>query len=231
MADLTPDLQVCLSWGLIAESFHSLQSLSVSYFHVILGLQGPCFPSIWMWKAVLIAPLERSTCPYQRSPRMRFRSSIPSCSSSSLDLAHTFHQPVCQRFSWLHHWSIPHVHTIRVFSSSEWGADPQCKATQVAHWTWWWQCLGAWHCRSVWSLPCHSAADAGVLALSIAKSHWHGALHSAHKSCIHSHGLEREMTWRKDWWQLFELLPGGFLMLWLEVHSHLLLRAKASEKI
>ena len=29
-ADLTPDLQVCLSWGSIAESFHSLWSLSVT---------------------------------------------------------------------------------------------------------------------------------------------------------------------------------------------------------
>ena len=48
MADLTPDLQVCLSWGSIAESFHSLQSLSVSCFHVILGLPGPCFPSTCM---------------------------------------------------------------------------------------------------------------------------------------------------------------------------------------
>ena len=66
MADLTPDLQVhvCLSWGSIAESFHSLQSLSVSCFHVILGLPGPCFPSTCMSKAVLTAPLEHSTCPY-----------------------------------------------------------------------------------------------------------------------------------------------------------------------
>ena len=46
MEDLTPDLQVCLSWGLVAESFHSLQSLSVSCFHVILGPPGPCFPFI-----------------------------------------------------------------------------------------------------------------------------------------------------------------------------------------
>ena len=56
MADLTPDLQVRLLWGLIAESFHSLQSLSVSCFHVILGLPGPCFPSTCMSKAVLTAP-------------------------------------------------------------------------------------------------------------------------------------------------------------------------------
>ena len=55
MADLTPDLQRCLLWGSIAESFHALQSLSVSCFHVIVGLRGPCFPF-----------------------RMRFRSSMPS---------------------------------------------------------------------------------------------------------------------------------------------------------
>ena len=111
MADLTPDLQLRLSWGLIAESFHSLQSLSVSCFHVILGLPDPCFPSTCMSKAVLIAPLERSPCPYHRSLlsfRMRSRSSMPSRTS-----------------------------------------------TFVAHWTWWWQCLATWHCRSVWSLPCH----------------------------------------------------------------------------
>ena len=73
---------------LMAESFHSLQSLSVSCFHVILGLPGPHFPSICMSKAVLTAPLERSTCPYHRnllSFRMRSRSSMPSRASSSLD--------------------------------------------------------------------------------------------------------------------------------------------------
>ena len=61
-----------------------LQSLSVSCFCVILGLPGPHFPS-----AVLTAPLERSTCPYQRSLfsfRMRSRSSMPSHPNSSLDL-------------------------------------------------------------------------------------------------------------------------------------------------
>ena len=92
MADLTPDLQVCLSSGLIAESFHSLQSLSVSCFPVILGLPGPRFPSTCMSKAVLIAPLEHSTCPYHRSLlffRMRSRSSMPSRTSRSLDLVAT----------------------------------------------------------------------------------------------------------------------------------------------
>ena len=74
------------------ESFHSLQSLCVSCFKVILGLQGPRFPSTCMSKVVLTAPLERSTCPYQWSLlsfRMRSRSSMPSSTSSSLDLVVT----------------------------------------------------------------------------------------------------------------------------------------------
>ena len=89
---ISPDLQVCLSRGLITESFHSLQSLSISCFHVILCLSGPHFSSTCMWKAVLTAPLERSTCPYQQSLlsfRMRSRSSMPSRASSSLDLVMT----------------------------------------------------------------------------------------------------------------------------------------------
>ena len=85
MADLTPALQVCLSWGSIAQSFLSLRSLSI-----ILGLLLPCFPSTCcMSQAVLTAPLARSMCPYQRSFlsfRMRSRSSLWSCPSSSLDL-------------------------------------------------------------------------------------------------------------------------------------------------
>ena len=78
------------SWEL-----HSLQSLSVSCFHVILGLPDPGdprFPSICMSKAVLTAPLEHSTCPYHLSLvsfRMRSRFSMPSCTSSSLDLVVT----------------------------------------------------------------------------------------------------------------------------------------------
>ena len=76
----------------MAKSFHSLQSLSVSCFHVILGLPGPRFPSTCMSKAVLTAPLERSTCPYHWSLpsfRMRSRSSMPSHKSSSLGLVVT----------------------------------------------------------------------------------------------------------------------------------------------
>ena len=91
------------------------------------------------------------------------------------------------RLSWLHHCSVPNVHTSRAFSPSEWGPDPQCQAAQVAQWTWYGQCLAAWHCSSVWSLPCHSTADTGDLALSMAKSHWHGALHSTHKNCTRGH--------------------------------------------
>ena len=81
MADLTPYLQVYLLWVLIAESFHSLQSLSVSCFHVILGLPGPGFPSTCMSKVVLTAPLEHSTCPYQQS-LLSFRMRASSSSSS-----------------------------------------------------------------------------------------------------------------------------------------------------
>ena len=58
-------------------------------FQVNLGLAGPCFPLTCMSEAVLTAPLERSTCPYQRSLlsfSMRSRSSMPSRASSSVDL-------------------------------------------------------------------------------------------------------------------------------------------------
>ena len=67
----------------------TLQFCSVICFHVILGLPGPCFPSTYMSKALLTAPLERSTCPYQRSLfsfRMRSTYSMLTRTSSSLDL-------------------------------------------------------------------------------------------------------------------------------------------------
>ena len=67
IADLTPDLQVLLSRGSTVVSFHSRQSFSVNFFHVCLGLPAPRLPSICISYAVLIAPLERSTCPNQRS--------------------------------------------------------------------------------------------------------------------------------------------------------------------
>ena len=64
-------------------------SLSVSFFHVSLGLPGLLLPSICISHAVLIAPLERSTCPNKRSLlslKMRSRSSSSSFASNSLDL-------------------------------------------------------------------------------------------------------------------------------------------------
>ena len=118
----------------------TLQSLSVSCFHVMLGLPGPRFPSTCMSKAVLTAPLECSTCPYHRSLfsfRVGSRSSMPSPTSSSLDLLVTMSCGL----------------TIADLSD---------------------------HCPVV-------LLQTGGLALSMAKSRWHGALHSAHKSCTHGH--------------------------------------------
>ena len=89
IADLTPDLQVLLSWGSTVVSFHSRQSVSVSFFHVCLGLPAlPRLPSICISYAVLIASLEHVTCPNQRSLslKMRSKSSSWSFASSSLDL-------------------------------------------------------------------------------------------------------------------------------------------------
>ena len=43
-------------------------------------------------------------------------------------------------------------------------------------------------------------ADAGGLALLMAKSHWHGALRSAHKSYTRGHTcLERDVAERENW--------------------------------
>ena len=72
-------------------SFHSQQSLSIGFIHVSLGLHAPppCPQSAYhKCHAVLIAPLERSTCPNQRSIlslKMRSRSSSSSFASNSLD--------------------------------------------------------------------------------------------------------------------------------------------------
>ena len=140
--------------------------------------------------------------------------------------AHAFHQPVGQRLSWLHHWRVPHVHTSGAFSPSECGPYLQCQARQVTHWIWWRQCLAAWHCRSVWSLPRHFAVHIGGLALSMAKSHWHGALHSTHTSCTRGH-----LSWMRGGGKR-ELVAAPWTssrrfshVLWLKVHSHQLLRA------
>ena len=159
------------------QGFYSLQSLSVSCFHVILGLPDPCFRSTCMSKTVLTAPLEHSTCPYQQSLlsfRKRSRFLMLCRASSSLDLVVTS--------------------------------------------------LAACRCRSVWSLSCHFAADVGGLALSMAKSHWHGALCSTNKNCTCSHlswnrgGGKRELV-AVPWTSSRQFSN----MLWLKVHSHRLL--------
>ena len=71
-------------------SFHSRQSLSVSFFHVSLGLPAPTpLLPICISHAVLIAPLERPTYPNQRSLlslKMGSKSLSPSFASNSLDL-------------------------------------------------------------------------------------------------------------------------------------------------
>ena len=145
------------------------------------------------------------------------------CMSTWTSQAHAFHQPVCQKLSWLHHWSIPCVHTSGAFSPSEWDLDLQCQAVQVAHWIWWWQCLGAWHCRSViiaLSFRCWS------WRFGFVKCHWHGAFCSTHKSCTRGHvswkggGGKRELvaaSWTSSRWFSH--------VLWLKVHSRRLLRA------
>ena len=121
-----------------SESFHSLQSLSVS-----------CFPSTCMSMAVLTALLEHSTCPYQRSLlsfRMRSRSSMPSRTSSSLDLVVTMSCGL----------------TLQI-----------CLIIALS-----------FHCRF------------GDLALSMAKSHWHGAVRSSHQLYTRPHILKER--WRKE---------------------------------
>ena len=88
MADLTTDLQVCLSWGSIAElPLSAIPLCQLLPCH--LGPPRPRSSSTCRSEAVLTAPLERSTYPYQRSLltfRIRSISSLPSRASSSLDL-------------------------------------------------------------------------------------------------------------------------------------------------
>ena len=121
----------------------TLQSHSVSCFHVILGLPGPCFPS---------------TC---------------------------------------------------MFSPSEWGPDPQCQTAQVAHWTGWWQCLAAWHCRS------DHCPVIPLQTLEVWLCQWSsltGMEHCAlHTRAVHAATCpERKVAGRENWQQLLALLPGGF---------------------
>ena len=126
-------------------SFLSRQSLSVSFFHVSLGLPAPRLPSICISHAVLIAQLERSTCPNQRSLlslKMRLRSSN----------------------------SIFAIYWLNLTVATSSGLILQI-------------CL---------IRPYHCAAGS---FWSVAKFHWHGAWHSAHKSCIHGH-----VSCKRDGW-------------------------------
>ena len=116
-------------------------------------------------------------------------SAVPLCQ------AHVFHQPVCERLSLLHHWSILHVHT----SPSECGPDPQCQAVQVAHWIWWWQCLAAWHCRSEDHCPVIS-----LQTLEVWLCQWPsltGMEHcTPHIRAVHmATCLEKEVAGRENW--------------------------------
>ena len=44
------------------------------------------------------------------------------------------------------------------------------------------------------------AADVGGLALSVAKSHWHGAFCTPHTRAVHAAScLEREVAGRENW--------------------------------
>ena len=75
----------------MAESFHSAIPLC-QLLPCHLGPPRPMLSINLMSKAVLTAPLEQSTCTYQLSLlsfRMRSRSSMPSRTSSSLDLVVT----------------------------------------------------------------------------------------------------------------------------------------------
>ena len=54
-----------------------------------------------------------------RASTLRNTSLSAASMSSWASQAHAFHQPVCQRLSWLYQWSVPHVHTSGAFSLVE----------------------------------------------------------------------------------------------------------------
>ena len=136
---------------------------------------------------------------------------------SSLDSqAHAFPQPVCERLFWLNHWSI---------SPSEWGPNPQCQATQVVHWTRWWQCLVAWHCRS--ADHCHVIL---LQTLEVWFCQW-PSLNGMEHCTLHTRAVHTATSWKRGGLKR-ELVAATWTssrqfshMLWLKVHSHLLLRA------
>ena len=91
MADLTPDLHIFLSWGLIAQSFHSAIPLCL-LLPCHLGLPRPMLSLNLYVKGCLDCTIGAFNMSIPAEPslfRMRSRSSMPSHASSSLDLVVT----------------------------------------------------------------------------------------------------------------------------------------------
>ena len=99
-----------------------------------MGLPVPRLPSICLSHAVLTAPLERSTCPNQRSLlalKMKSRSSSSSFASSSLDLTIRWPHPLawyCKSiWSWPYHWAGGSSWSVAKFHwHGAWCSAPKC---------------------------------------------------------------------------------------------------------
>ena len=143
--------------------------------------------------------------------------------SSWASQAHTYHQPVCHRLSWLHHWSVPRVHTSGAFSSSGWGPDPQCQAVQVTNWTWWWQSCGL-------TLQIYL-----IIGLSFRCRLWrlgfvNGQVSLAWSIALRTQELYTRQRVLKERWRELVAAPWNSSrqsshVLWLKIYSHRLLRA------
>ena len=73
IAALAPDLQVLFSWGSTVVKFHSRQSLSISFFHVSLGLPAYGLPSAYgcnYWSRISTT-VDRGWFPVTRSHSLR----------------------------------------------------------------------------------------------------------------------------------------------------------------
>ena len=145
--------------------------------------------------------------------------------SSWASQAHAFHQPVCQRLSWLHHWSIPHVHTIRVFSfrmrsrssmpsrtssSLDLVVIMSCSLTLQI-------CLIialSFHCRH-WTFGFVSCQVSLAWSIALRTQELHT------RPCVLKESWHEERTVADLWTSSRQFSH----VLWLEVHSHLLLRA------
>ena len=132
-------------------------------FQVILGLPGPRFPLTCMSKAVLTAPLECSTCPYQRSLlsfSMRSGLQFRAVQSSSTDLMVAVSCGLTLQICLIIALSF------------------RCRR--------WRQGFVTGQVSLAWSIALRTRA-----------------VHTA--TC-----LERKVAGRENWFQLLELLPGGF---------------------